>query len=182
MVSANHSSLNAYSNCRSMDRSCGRRGGWVKPWLAALELAPATLLLTLAALAAHAAATHANADPPSCKVVRFSDVGWTDVTATTALTTQLLRNIGYAPTITVLSVPVTFASVHNNDIDVFLGNWMPMQEADRGRYVADGSVVIIKPNLQGAKYTLAVPSYTYAQGRKDFKDIQRFAPAVAHSI
>ena len=70
-------------------------------------------------------------DPPSCHTVRFSDVGWTDVTSTTALTAQLLRDIGYTPTVTVLSVPVTFASLKNNDIDVFLGNWMPAQEADR---------------------------------------------------
>ncbi|HWY95881.1 MAG TPA: choline ABC transporter permease subunit [Steroidobacteraceae bacterium] len=121
-------------------------------------------------------------DPVACQTVRFSDVGWTDVTATTALVTQLLRSIGYSPTVTVLSVPVTFASVQNNDIDVFLGNWMPAQEADRARYVEDGSVVVIGPNLTGAKYTLAVPDYTYAAGLRDFKDIQHFAPALNESI
>ena len=62
--------------------------------------------------------------------MRFSDVGWTDVTATTALASELLRSIGYYPHVTVLSVPVTFASMQNKDIDVFLGNWMPTQEAD----------------------------------------------------
>ena len=85
------------------------------------------------------AGAHASAPPRrrqrairrAARTVRFSDVGWTDVTATTALVTQLLRTIGYSPTITVLSVPVTFASLQNNDIDVFLGNWMPAQEADR---------------------------------------------------
>ena len=121
-------------------------------------------------------------DPVGCQTVRFSDVGWTDVTATTALVTQLLRSIGYSPTVTVLSVPVTFASIKNNDIDVFLGNWMPAQAADRGRYVEDGSVVVIGANLTGAKYTLAVPAYTYAAGLQDFKDIQRFAPALNDSI
>jgi glycine betaine/proline transport system substrate-binding protein len=121
-------------------------------------------------------------DPHSCQTVRFSDVGWTDVTATTALVAQLLRSIGYSPTVTVLSVPVTFASIQNNDIDVFLGNWMPAQEADRARYVADGSVVIVGPNLSGAKYTLAVPAYTFAAGLRDFKDIQRFASALNGSI
>ncbi|HWY96075.1 MAG TPA: choline ABC transporter permease subunit [Steroidobacteraceae bacterium] len=124
----------------------------------------------------------ATGEPTSCQIVRFSDVGWTDVTATTALVSQLLRTIGYSPTVTVLSVPVTFASVHNNDIDVFLGNWMPAQEADRSRYVNDGSVEVIGANLTGAKYTLAVPVYTYAAGLKDFKDIQRFAPALNNSI
>ena len=39
-------------------------------------------------------------DPPNCQTVRFSDVGWTDVTSTTALIAQLLRSIGYSPTVT----------------------------------------------------------------------------------
>jgi len=121
-------------------------------------------------------------DPPSCQTVRFSDVGWTDVTSTTALIAQLLRSIGYAPTVTVLSVPVTFASLQNNDLDVFLGNWMPAQAGDRGHYVEDGSVVVIGANLTGAKYTLAVPAYAYAAGLKDFKDIQRFGPELNDSI
>ena len=121
-------------------------------------------------------------DPPSCQTVRFSDVGWTDVTSTTALIAQLLRSIGYSPTITVLSVPVTFASLQNNDLDVFLGNWMPAQAGDRGHYVEDGTVVVIGANLTGAKYTLAVPAYTYAAGLKDFKDIQRFGPELNDSI
>jgi glycine betaine/proline transport system substrate-binding protein len=128
------------------------------------------------------AAAPASADPPSCQSVRFADVGWTDVTATTALAGELLRSIGYSPTITVLSVPVTFASMQNKDIDVFLGNWMPSQQADRSRYVEDGSVVVVGANLTGAKYTLGVPAYTYAAGLQDFKDIQRFAPALNHSI
>jgi len=144
---------------------------------------PAAPLSDAAAPASNAAAPVAGKrDPVTCQTVRFSDVGWTDVTATTALVTQLLRSIGYSPTVTVLSVPVTFASVQNNDIDVFLGNWMPAQEADRARYVEDGSVVVIGPNLTGAKYTLAVPAYTYAAGLRDFKDIQRFAPALNESI
>ena len=121
-------------------------------------------------------------DPPSCQTVRFSDVGWTDVTSTTALIAQLLRSIGYSPTVTVLSVPVTFASIQNNDLDVFLGNWMPAQAGDRGHYVEDGTVVVIGANLTGAKYTLAVPAYTYAAGLKDFKDIQRFGPELNDSI
>jgi glycine betaine/proline transport system substrate-binding protein len=135
-------------------------------------------------LVAHSAILCAapSADPAICAAVRFSDVGWTDVTSTTALANELLRSIGYSPSVTVLSVPVTFASLQNNDIDVFLGNWMPTQEADIRRYIQDGSVVVLGANLVGAKYTLAVPTYTFAAGLKDFKDIQRFAPALNNSI
>jgi glycine betaine/proline transport system substrate-binding protein len=45
------------------------------------------LLLVQAAVAAP------SPDPPDCQTVRFSDVGWTDVTSTTALASQLLRSI-----------------------------------------------------------------------------------------
>jgi glycine betaine/proline transport system substrate-binding protein len=122
------------------------------------------------------------ADPAGCRVVRLADVGWTDVTSTTALAAEILQSIGYQPTITVLSVPVTFASMQNRDIDVFLGNWMPTQEGDRKRYLDDGSIEVLGPNLSGAKYTLAVPSYAYQAGLKDFNDIQRFAGVLNNSI
>jgi glycine betaine/proline transport system substrate-binding protein len=138
-------------------------------------------IITLFASVAGALAAP-TADPPSCQTVRFADVGWTDVTATTALASRVLRSIGYSPAITVLSVPVTFASLQNRDIDVFLGNWMPTQKADIARYLDDGSVTVIGANLVGAKYTLAVPSYTFAAGLQEFKDIQRFAPALNNSI
>jgi glycine betaine/proline transport system substrate-binding protein len=157
----------------------------VKPSGASIGLKLACLIYSSCAIAwpHHArAASSGPADPPSCQTVRFADVGWTDVTATTALAGALLNSIGYSPTITVLSVPVTFASMQNKDIDVFLGNWMPSQQADRSRYVEEGSVVVLGANLTGAKYTLAVPAYTYAAGLRDFKDIQRFAPALNHSI
>ena len=50
------------------------------------------------------------AEPASCGTVRFSDVGWTDITATTALTATVLKALGYRPEITVLSLPVTFSA------------------------------------------------------------------------
>jgi glycine betaine/proline transport system substrate-binding protein len=118
----------------------------------------------------------------ACQIVRLSDIGWTDVTSTTALVSVVLRDLGYEPQVTVLSVPVTYASMKNKDIDVFLGNWMPSQEGDRHAFVADGSVDVVGANLVGAKYTLAVPAYTYDAGLKDFADIQRFADVLNHSI
>ena len=62
-------------------------------------------------------------DPDACKAVKFSDVGWTDITATTAIASPVLTALGHAPKITVLSVPVTYTSMKNKDIGVFLGNW-----------------------------------------------------------
>jgi glycine betaine/proline transport system substrate-binding protein len=114
------------------------------------------------------------ADPESCQTVRFSDVGWTDITATTGVASAVLRGLGYEPEVEVLSVPVTYASLKNKDMDVFLGNWMPTMEADLRPYLDDGSVTNVGVNLEGAKYTLAVPTYLAEQGLKDFADIAKF--------
>jgi glycine betaine/proline transport system substrate-binding protein len=127
-------------------------------------------------------ASRAAADPESCRVVRFSDIGWTDVTATTGLASHLVRLLGYEPHVTVLSVPVTFASLKNGDIDVFVGNWMPAQAADLAPYQADGSVEVVRANLEGAKYTLAVPDYLHEAGLTDFADIHRFGKELNHEI
>ena len=134
------------------------------------------LALGLAAVPALAA------DPASCKAVRFSDVGWTDITATTAITTRLLEGLGYEPKIQVLSVPVTYTSLKNKDIDVFLGNWMPTMEADRKPFVEDKSVEVVGVNLEGAKYTLAVPKYLHDQGLKTFNDISKFQNKLSAKI
>jgi glycine betaine/proline transport system substrate-binding protein len=114
------------------------------------------------------------AEPTNCEAVRFSDVGWTDITATTAVASVVLEGLGYEPTATVLSVPVTYQSLKNGDIDVFLGNWMPTMEADIKPFREDGSVEVVRTNLEGAKYTLAVPSYLAQKGLKDFADIAKF--------
>ncbi|ATN35139.1 glycine/betaine ABC transporter substrate-binding protein [Rhizobium sp. ACO-34A] len=111
------------------------------------------------------------AEAESCKAVRFSDVGWTDITATTATATVVLKALGYEPTTTVLSVPVTYQSLKNKDIDVFLGNWMPTQENDVRPFLDDKSVESFGPNLEGAKYTLATNAKGAELGIKDFKDI-----------
>jgi glycine betaine/proline transport system substrate-binding protein len=114
------------------------------------------------------------ADPESCRTVRFSDVGWTDITTTTAIASVVLEALGYESDVQVLSVPVTYASLKNEDIDVFLGNWMPTMEADIAPYLEDGSVETVTTNLEGAKYTLAVPTYTYESGLRSFQDIAEF--------
>src|ERR1700747_3530203 len=141
-------------------------------------------ILTLAGVIALAGSGAAFAgDPESCKTVKFSDVGWTDITSTTAIAGEIFKGLGYTPKITVLSVPVTYASMKNKDIDVFLGNWQPSMENDRKPYVEDKSVIVTGANLpEGAKYTLAVPQYTYDKGLKDFGDIQKFKDSLKGKI
>jgi glycine betaine/proline transport system substrate-binding protein len=117
------------------------------------------------------AGTAAAADPESCKKVRFSDVGWTDITATTAVSSVLLTALGYEPEVQVLSVPVTYQSLKNKDIDVFLGNWMPSMTGDVQPFLDDKSVESLSQNLEGAGYGLVVPTYVADAGVKSLADI-----------
>jgi glycine betaine/proline transport system substrate-binding protein len=114
------------------------------------------------------------ADPAECREVRFSDVGWSDITATTAAASVVLDALGYEPSAELLSVPVTYTSLASGDLDVFLGNWMPTMEADIRPYLDAGTVEQLGANLEGAKYTLAVPAYAAEAGLKDFADIAKF--------
>ncbi len=129
------------------------------------------MLAGAVSLLAMSAGQAAAAEPESCGTVRFSDVGWTDITATTATISTVLKGLGYQTDIKVLSVPVTYTSLKNKDIDVFLGNWMPTQENDVRPYLDDKSVESFGPNLVGAKYTLATNAKGAELGIKDFKDI-----------
>lgn len=128
----------------------------------------------LLAFALTAMAVGASAAGKQCEVVRFADIGWTDVTATTAVTTEVLNGMGYKTDIKLLSLPVTFSSMANGDLDVFLGNWMPTQDGDIAKYRKEGTVETVRANLEGAKYTLAVPKYVYDAGVKNFADLAKF--------
>ncbi|KIP69390.1 glycine/betaine ABC transporter substrate-binding protein [Vibrio harveyi] len=130
-----------------------------------------TKIFSSIALSAVATGAYAN----QCETVRFADVGWTDITATTAVTSELLKGLGYKTKTDLLSVPVTYSSMANGDIDVFLGNWMPTMEGDIAKYREAGTVETVRANLEGAKYTLAVPKYVYDAGVKSFADLAKNA-------
>ena len=117
-----------------------------------------------------------------CDKITFSDVGWTDITATTAATTLVLEALGYETETKVLSVPVTYTGLAEGDVDVFLGNWMPTMEGDYGPYRDAGTVETVRTNLEGAKYTLATNTAGAALGIKDFKDIAAHKDELAGEI
>ncbi|MBT0956674.1 choline ABC transporter substrate-binding protein [Alphaproteobacteria bacterium KMM 3653] len=137
-----------------------------------LGITVSTLALVTAAGSAFAA----------CDEVRFSDVGWTDITATTAATTTVLNALGYETSTDILSVPVTYASMAEGDIDVFLGNWMPTMEGDIATYREAGTVDTVRTNLTGAKYTLATNAAGVEAGITDFASIAAASEALDGKI
>ncbi len=136
-------------------------------------------LLMTSALATVAATSLAAAE---CNEVTFSDVGWTDITATTAAASVVLDALGYDTETKILAVPVTYTSMASGDIDVFLGNWMPTMEGDIAKYREEGSVDTVRANLEGAKYTLAVNNAAADMGIKTFADIAANADALEGEI
>jgi glycine betaine/proline transport system substrate-binding protein len=129
------------------------------------------IALALGASVAGLAVPAAAADPESCKQVRFADVGWTDIQVTTGAAQVVLEALGYTPEVKTLSVPITYASLKNKDIDVFLGNWMPSMTADIQPYLDDKSVEQLSTNLEGAGYGLVVPQYVADAGVKNLSDL-----------
>jgi glycine betaine/proline transport system substrate-binding protein len=136
-----------------------------------------TILVSTVALCALAGAAMAD-----CETITFSDVGWTDITATTAVTTTILQALGYETETLILSVPVTYSSMAEGDVDVFLGNWMPTMEADIAPYREAGTVDTVRVNLTGAKYTLATNAAGNALGIDSFDDLAANAEALEGEI
>ncbi len=138
--------------------------------------------ITALAFAAFAAPALAATEPEQCGKVTFSDVGWTDITATTAAASEVLEALGYDAETKVLSVPVTYTALSQGDVDVFLGNWMPTMEADIAPYREAGTVDTVRANLEGAKYTLATNKAGADLGIRDFANIARHRDALDGKI
>ncbi len=134
------------------------------------------LVPALAALSLLVAGAARAADAESCRLVRMSDPGWTDITSTNAMLGVVLQGLGYDQKVDTLAVPVTFESLKNKQIDVFLGNWMPAQKRFIEPLTESGSIEVIATNLKDIRFTLAVPDYVAKEGGiKNFADLAKHA-------
>ncbi|MTH36293.1 choline ABC transporter substrate-binding protein [Paracoccus limosus] len=118
----------------------------------------------------------------SCATIRLSDPSWTDITATNGTASVVLAALGYKPDVKMLSVPIGYQSMKNKEIDVFLGNWMPAQNAFIEDLKSADAIEVLNKNLTGAKFTLAVPSYMAEKGVRDFADLAGHADEFGKKI
>jgi glycine betaine/proline transport system substrate-binding protein len=132
-----------------------------------------TILASGAALAA---------EPAKCKLVRMSDPGWSDISSTNALLGNVLKGLGYEQKVDTLAVPVTYRSLGEGIIDVFLGNWMPAQKKFVDPLIADGSMKVVRKNLENLKFTLAVPDYVAAGGVRTVEDLAKHGDKFGRKI
>jgi glycine betaine/proline transport system substrate-binding protein len=117
-----------------------------------------------------------------CDKITFADVGWTDITSTTAVSSLILQALGYETETQLLAVPVTYQAMAAGDVDVFLGNWMPTMASNIQPYLDAKTVESLRANLEGAKYTLATNEAGAKLGIKDFKDIAAHAADLDNKV
>ncbi|TPM28797.1 choline ABC transporter substrate-binding protein [Mesorhizobium sp. B2-3-4] len=122
------------------------------------------------------------ADASQCQKVRMADLGWTDIALTNTTAQVILDALGYDASQTLLGLGVAYSALKENDMDVFLGNWRPVQDEEYKSYFDEGSVEVLGVNLEGAKYTLAVPQYVADQGIKSFDDLAAHADKFGRKI
>lgn len=117
-----------------------------------------------------------------CDTVRFATIGWTDVDATSGVAINILEALGYQTETRLVSPAVSFLSIDNGQIDVFTGYWVPSMVDMAEPYLENGNVEVVRANLEGAKYTLAVPGYVYDAGVRTYSDLaehkDRFGGAI----
>ncbi|ANI12489.1 glycine/betaine ABC transporter substrate-binding protein [Pseudomonas citronellolis] len=138
----------------------------------------ALLLATTMALAGQAA----QAEDEACATVKLADPGWTDIAVTNGLASFLLDSLGYQAKVDTLSVPITYGGLRDGQVDAFLGNWMPAQQGFHDQFIASGQVTQLAKNLEGTEFTLAVPTYVYNAGVKNFADLQKHADQFNHKV
>jgi glycine betaine/proline transport system substrate-binding protein len=131
-----------------------------------LLLSACILLLPSAAIAA---------EPETCRTVRLAEPGWNDLTFTTGVTSVILNSLGYKAESNLLGLDIIYQSLKNKDLDVFMGYWDPAMVSYYQTFKDDGSVETVHQNLEGAKYTFAVPQYVYDSGVHDIADLAKFA-------
>lgn len=107
-------------------------------------------------------------------VVDFVEVQWSDIASTTASTRIVLEAMGYETTSKIVSVPIAFQALETGDADIFLGDWEPSMQSISKPRIEEGSIIDLRINLVGAKYTLAVPTYVADEGVKRFADIAKY--------
>jgi glycine betaine/proline transport system substrate-binding protein len=132
------------------------------------------LVLLLALLAGPAQAARED--------VRITSVGWTDVTVTSELAVAILQSLGYTSSNMMTSVPIGYQAMATGEADVFLGNWMPSMASIAEPHFESGNVIKLVPNMTGAKYTLAVPTYAAEGGLRHFSDIAKFGDKLEWKI
>ncbi len=118
-----------------------------------------------------ATATAADGDAPT---IRFGTPTWPGVTVKTEVAAQLVETMGYNVKQTNSSPAFAYNALKSDDLDIFLGGWMPTQKNMADPLIEEGSVKVMATNISDAIMGIAVPQYVYEAGVETEADLAEY--------
>ncbi|MFC0266845.1 ABC transporter substrate-binding protein [Kushneria aurantia] len=106
--------------------------------------------------------------------LRFGVSPWPGVTVKTEIASQLLQALGYRTQKNELAVSVIINALSNDQLDVYLGNWYPVQEEMTRPHLDEGTLVQVAKNISDAESGLVVPQYVHEAGVDSVADLNRY--------
>ena len=89
--------------------------------------------------------------------VRFVQQPWEDLVVETQIASDILKKIGYSPSVQEVSVPLAAQALSTGKADAYLGNWWPSQQPVFGSMLDKGSVAVSGTLLTGTQYAPGMP-------------------------
>lgn len=103
--------------------------------------------------------------------IRFGYVEWPGVTVKTHVVKTITEYLGYDTEMVSGMKPTILRGLDIEDIDVFLGLWLPQMENDFAQYREKESIDIVRVNLEEVVWRTAVPEYVWEAGVKSHEDL-----------
>lgn len=138
----------------------------MNPFRFSMALVAAITLSTITATA-----TAADGDAPT---IRFGTPTWPGVTVKTEVAAQLIETMGYETDQTNASPSFAYNALKSDDLDIFLGGWMPTQENMIDPLIEEDAVKVMATNISDAIMGIAVPEYVYEAGIESEADLAEY--------
>ncbi|HLQ85296.1 MAG TPA: ABC transporter substrate-binding protein [Salinisphaeraceae bacterium] len=108
-------------------------------------------------------------------LIQFGVPTWPGVTVQSEVAAQLLEVMGYDTKQTSASPAFSLNSIASDQLDVYLGGWMPTEASMINPLKEKGEVEVMATNISGAIMGLAVPTYVWDAGVKTVDDLNKHA-------
>lgn len=133
-----------------------------------------TVLATGLAVCALGFAGPAPAQADEAPTIRFGTPTWPGVTVKSEIAVQLLEHMGYKTSNVNGSPSVILNSLKTDDLDIYLGGWMPTEKDMIDPLVEQGEVKTLTTNISNAIMGIAVPKYVWDAGVKSEADLAEY--------
>lgn len=114
--------------------------------------------------------------------VRFGAPTWPGVTVKTEVASQLVQAMGFKTKTMSASPAFIVAGLKSDNLDVYFGGWMPIEEDMIKPAARKGDVKILAKNISGAVMGLAVPDYVWDAGVHSVGDLVKHGDKFDHKI